>query len=459
MFIFSDQLRSRTTNDRQRLRDDHCDTLGEAKRQRQEYFALHGHRLQREAAEMRQRAAAAQQLLAAGPGADGWPVTASHWQDVFASADELQFSGAQRAKLTRARQGRSARLTPSGLFQEEVKRLYPTPRCKAPYPTWLQKVSQSRSPIVTVRIPGLLDEAAVIWIARTRRCQPWALLLDRAPPGSGAHVHLRTRIPPASIRPVQDLWQLTEAEAAATEVYAASIDIRSDVARSCFLIRITGLDEIKSPAVKTAAAPTAKPSTDVVADTDSEDEALRAWKNIEANDSDSEHLVSSEDDEQGQAQVNMEDEQDEGPLSGEDEAGSLLTKAAKHTHTHTVDSNPYYTLTDNRNYSDCRLTFHQQWMSGPDFMAKPGKRFASKTLSPAVHGELRHDPVCTHVVLRSWAIWRMRQSPAWLHAKSVRQMFVDNEVGDVKRTLATMDHPLHVKVVERLRAWAPEVLE
>ena len=91
-------------------------------------------------------------------------------------------------------------------------------------------------------------------------------------------------------------------------------------------------------------------------------------------------------------------------------------------------------------------------------MAKPGTRHASKTLSPGVHGETREDPKVTYLILRAWALWRMRQSPQWLQAKSVRQLFYDEEVRKIKIKLASMQLPLHNKVRERLHTWAPEVL-
>ena len=88
-------------------------------------------------------------------------------------------------------------------------------------------------------------------------------------------------------------------------------------------------------------------------------------------------------------------------------------------------------------------------------MAKPGARQASKTLSPAVHGETRGDPKLTYLILRAWALWRMQQSPEWLHVKSVRQFFYEKEVRKIKICLADAQHPLHDKVRERLHAWAP----
>ena len=121
-------------------------------------------------------------------------------------------------------------------------------------------------------------------------------------------------------------------------------------------------------------------------------------------------------------------------------------------------TNQYYTLTDNRNYPDCRLAFHDHVLGGPGGMAKPGARQASKTLSPAVHGETRGDPKLTYLILRAWALWRMQQSPEWLHAKSVRHFFYEKEVRKIKICLAAAQHPLHDKVRKRLHAWAPEVL-
>ena len=69
---------------------------------------------------------------------------------------------------------------------------------------------------MAVRIPGITDAAAVILIAQTRRLQPWGLRLQHAPGGEPADFILRTLIAPATIKPIQDFWQLTEEEDAAT---------------------------------------------------------------------------------------------------------------------------------------------------------------------------------------------------------------------------------------------------
>jgi len=194
--------------------------------------------------------------------------------------------------------------------------------------------------------------------------------------------------------------------------------------------------------------------------TDSDDEAINAWQNCVAQESEG-TLVSSdeatqEEDEQGQAPDHHDEDQGQAQSSGEDTRTAPTLTAPKHTHT--VRTNQYYTLTDNRNYTDCRLKFHEHLLAGPGGMAKAGARQASKTLSPAAHGETREDPTVTYLILRAWALWRMRQSPQWLHAKSVRQLFYDEEVRKIKIKLASMQHPLHNKVRERLHTWAPEVL-
>ena len=86
---------------------------------------------------------------------------------------------------------------------------------------------------------------AVILIAQTRRLQPWGLRLQHAPGGEPADFILRTQIAHDAIKPIQDFWQLTEAEDAATEVYAAKAVIRPDDRRICFLVPILDIDEIK----------------------------------------------------------------------------------------------------------------------------------------------------------------------------------------------------------------------
>jgi len=81
---------------------------------------------------------------------------------------------------------------------------------------------------------------------------------------------------PATIKPLQDFWQLTEEEDAATQVYAAKIAIEADDRRSCFVVSILEIDEIKLTVAKTKRAPVATTTTTVL--TDSDDEAINAWQ-------------------------------------------------------------------------------------------------------------------------------------------------------------------------------------
>ena len=238
-------LRPRAKKDRERLRGEPTLPPEEAKRQRKGYFEKHGKRLRQDASVLRQEAVLAHQRLAARPGNDGWPIAASHWQHVLQSDAALQASGTARVLQAQARRSRSERLEANDLVQGEVPRLSVCNRCKPPYPTWVRKVSQSPSPLVCVRIPGNLDVHAVILIAQTRRLQPWGLRLQHAPGGEPANFILRTPIAPATIKPIQDFWQLTEEEDAATQVYAAKVAIRPDDRRSCFLVSILDIDEIK----------------------------------------------------------------------------------------------------------------------------------------------------------------------------------------------------------------------
>jgi len=405
---------------------------------------------------MRQEAVSAQQRLSVRPADDGWPVTASHWQDVFQKDAALEASCSLRVLQAQARRTISARLEAHDILKEEVPRLSPSNRCKAPYPAWVRKVSQSSSPLVAVRIPGITDSPAVLFIAQTRRLQPWGLLLQHAPGVDHAQFILPPKISPASIRPLQDFWHLTEQEDAATQVYAAKIALRPDDLGQAFLVSILDIDEIFIIVAKK------KKSKLQIADaSDSDEEAIIAWEKTLASDSDG-TLLSSEDDSreegnQGQDPDHNRMTQGQAPSSGE-EAPSLRTLKAAPKHTHTVRTNEYYTLTDNRNYPDCRLAFHEQWLRGTGGMAKAGARQASKTLSPAVHGETREEPKLSYLILRAWALWRMQQSPEWLQAKSERQLFYDAEVRKIKIRLASLQHPLHDKVRERLHAWAPEVL-
>ncbi len=421
-----------------------------ARQLRKEYFQQHGDRLQREALEVRQQAArvSKQTTTALNP----WPVTAAAWQDVLSGSDCLN---PERVKtIAEARCRRSARLQPREDLLPEVTRILPTPRCKPPYPTWLRKVAMAKSPVVAIhRGAGQCPAPTVLMVAQTRLLQPWGLILELAPSGSQAHVLIRPNIPLAAIKPVHELVDIPPEED--TQVYIVSLLLWPDAERNCFLGRCQGLKEVTVD--KVCQEENKCKCADAVEQVDSDvDEAI--LEKLAGEDSDG-TLVSEGEDVDKYSDVNDSDvemiekekEQDHVQLEEEQDHVHLPRRPLG---THTVCTNEYYTLTDNPNYPDCRLRFHDSWINQGGL----GKRCSSKTLVPAHHNDDRRNPVCTYIVLRAWALFRMSQSPEWLKEKTVRQMFVESEIKALREELQAVKRPLSQKAEARLQEWAPRVL-
>ena len=85
--------------------------------------------------------------------------------------------------------------------------------------------------------------------------------------------------------------------------------------------------------------------------------------------------------------------------SGSGESDRVPRAAA---HTHTVWSNDYFVLTDNRNYKNLRMRVQQRW-TGPKHL---GAALASKTLIPAHFGDSREEPDQVILVLKAWMLHR-----------------------------------------------------
>ncbi len=420
---------------------------------RKEYFQEHGDRLQREAWEVRRQATkmSKENTTVLNP----WPLTAAAWQGVLSGSDWLNPPTVKQIAEERYR--RSARLQPREDLLPEVARLLPTPRCKPPYPTWLRKVAAATSPFVAIRGAGPCPAPTVLVVARTRLLQPWGLVLECAPCGSQAHVLIRSNIPLPAIKPVHELLDIPPEEDTETKVYIVSLLLWPDAERNCFLGRCEGLKEIvtvdkvsreendcNTPCADTVDSDVDKAILEKLAGEDSDRTLVSEGEDVDkysdVKDSDVEMI--EEEKEQGHAQLEQEEEEQDHAHIPRRPPG-----------TYSVCTNAYYTLTDNLNYPNCRLRFHDSWVHPGGL----GRRCFSKTLVPEHHNDSRQNPVCTYIVLRAWALYRMSQSPVWLNEKTVRQMFVENEIKALREEVQAV-RPLCLKAEARLQEWAPRVL-
>ena len=92
-------------------------------------------------------------------------------------------------------------------------------------------------------------------------------------------------------------------------------------------------------------------------------------------------------------------------------------------HTHTVWSNDYFVLTDNRNYNNLRMRVQQRWM-GPEHL---GPALASKTLIPAHFGDNREEPDQVILVLKAWMLHRWQQNDQKFMQRRSRQAAWERE--------------------------------
>ncbi len=113
--------------------------------------------------------------------------------------------------------------------------------------------------------------------------------------------------------------------------------------------------------------------------------------------------------------------------------------------------NELFSLTDNRNYPDCRMKVRPQFLTN-ELM---GTTNPSKTSTPSRLGDERHTPDQVFIVLKAWALFRMQYN-AFLSRASRRAVF-DRESESLRAEVAERGD-LHANTVRALRAWAPHVL-
>ena len=166
--------------------------------------------------------------------------------------------------------------------------------------------------------------------------------------------------------------------------------------------------------------------------------------------SDAESLCSSE-----ESDTSSDDEGDKPVVdSDSDEEESELARQLAGTHV--VSSNGYFTLTDNRNYPDVRMSIMRQWCRKGEL----GVEELSKTVVPKHYGDDRACPTRSFLVLRAWMLWRARRD-GWCSLRSSRRMVFADEFRALKKELhiAGGGAPTtgNAAADERMKEWLPEL--
>ena len=105
------------------------------------------------------------------------------------------------------------------------------------------------------------------------------------------------------------------------------------------------------------------------------------------------------------------EEEQESEASEEDEGGARMPKG-----THVVSDNRYFTLIDNRNFSDCVMQIKKRWCKEEELgVSNMSKRFVTSKF-----GDERSEPTRTKLVLRAWMLWRARQND-WCYQRAARR--------------------------------------
>ncbi len=399
-----------------------------------EYLELHRPRLQVAAQRLRQTAVAEERELAR---AGVWPTTPGEWQALVAGG------ALQPEKRTHAVQQRrvvSARLQPNAALEAVAPRLLPAEEWQAPYPQWVRLLSTGdEGHFFSVR---RIDEnlaPVVLFVARTQPLHPWGMVIREAPRELRHTAHFRLGVDDFNFQPVRELLYFPEG--VVTEVHRLEVRMLPAPDFGCFLLRCVAAHVVTPPPRRRR---TPKEEEEVV---DGSAEAFFASCAC----ADSDRSVVSENE---ASEFSTPSDSDSHATDAEDADDEVLAPRAPRG-THTIESTTYWTLTDNRNYPECRIRFQDYWLSAAGGLGQGGIS-GSKTLSVRAHGEPRESPEVTYTVLRAWALWRMRQSPGWLAARTCRQAFWDSELARLRSGLPHLT--LNPLAERRLREWAPEVL-
>lgn len=220
-------------------------------------------------------------------------------------------------------------------------------------------------------------------------------------------------------------------------------------------VRMVGVDPVSPP--RTQASDKAKSSVDAAVEGASLSEEAYAsmmekLETFEHANSDCASLVSS--DESDSDDGGAAEEGSSAHPSSEGEETASMSKAAAGTHV--VYSNGYFTFTDNRNYSDIRVSVLMRWCK-PGLLGVSNR---SKTIVPAHYGDERNNPVRSFLVLRAWMLHRAHVDGFCDKRASRRKVFAE-ETERLRADIAKTGNAVgtgNLAADKQIKLWAPQVL-
>ena len=140
----------------------------------------------------------------------------------------------------------------------------------------------------------------------------------------------------------------------------------------------------------------------------------------------------------------------------ESDESDRVPRAAAHTHT--IWSNDYFVLTDNRNFNNLRMRIQQRW-TGPKHL---GAALASKTLIPFHFGDKREEPDQIILVLKAWMLHRWNGNDGKFLKRRSRYIAWERERDALAKDVKARGGgrpSLHKNAIKKIELWAPSVLD
>jgi hypothetical protein len=122
-----------------------------------------------------------------------------------------------------------------------------------------------------------------------------------------------------------------------------------------------------------------------------------------------------------------------------------------------VWSNGYFTLTDNPNWPDVKISALPRWTQ-PTLL---GTTMKSKTVVPSHFGDSRESPARAYAVCRAWSIWRARQGQFLVGCSSRVHVF-SQELQLLRAELQALGHggrTGNLRADALIEGWVPEAFQ
>ena len=120
--------------------------------------------------------------------------------------------------------------------------------------------------------------------------------------------------------------------------------------------------------------------------------------------------------------------------------------------TYVIQENMVFVTMDNVNEPDLVVRMRKRWTTERHLGSRP----QSRSLQPVRLGETRNHAPGTLAALKAWSLWRLRQKPEWLQARSARRGLYRDLVNELRHELSglTLTAPCRKLIQE----WAPDAL-